>query len=165
MLLTSALGGGRCAVGATRRSWTWRTVGGTMPAPASGRQIVPDAAVRGGGAFAARPGRGDARHAQETTDLALIDRSAAVICGRTLILTCRTAQAGDALSRGGDRGDRARVRSPAGIASLPLLDEALAEDEEQGVVGEEMTGGKLDADEFAAFLAPGSQDDPPLSPA
>ncbi len=35
----------------------------------------------------------------------------------------------------------------------PWLDEALAEDEEQGVVGEEMTGGKLDADEFAASCA------------
>ena len=63
------------------------TVGGTMPAPGpSGRQIVPDAAAEV--AERSLPGLGEAMraYAQETTDLALIERSAAVIRGRTLIL-------------------------------------------------------------------------------
>ena len=45
-----------------------------------------------------------------------------------------------------------------------LLDEALAEDEEQGVVGEEMTGGKLTPMSLRP-PAPRREDDPPLSPA
>jgi molybdopterin adenylyltransferase len=63
------------------------TIGGTLPAPGpSGREIVPEATM----AVSERmvPGLPEAMRAaaQEQTDLALIDRSVAVIRGRTLIL-------------------------------------------------------------------------------
>lgn len=143
------------------------TVGGTMPAPGpSGRQIVPDAAAEV--AERSLPGLGEAMraYAQETTDLALIDRSAAVIRGRTLILNLPDGAGPATLFLEAVTGVIASVCAHLQESPYaPRLDEALAEDEEQGVVGEEMTGGKLDADEFAAFLRRGREDDPPLSPA
>ncbi len=93
------------------------TVGGTMPAPGpSGRQIVPDAAARWRSvrcpAWARRcalcagdDGPGADRPQRSRDPRAHLDPKPA---GRR--------RAGDALSRGGDRGDRVRVRSPAGIA-------------------------------------------------
>lgn len=63
------------------------TIGGTLPAPGpSGREIVPEATLAVGERLV--PGLPEAMRAvaQEQTELALIDRSTAVIRGRTLIL-------------------------------------------------------------------------------
>ena len=63
------------------------TIGGTLPAPGpSGREIVPEATLAVGERVV--PGLPEAMRAvaHEQTELALIDRSVAVIRGRTLIL-------------------------------------------------------------------------------
>ncbi len=139
----------------------------SLPAPGpSGRQIVPDATAEA--AERTLPGLGEAMraYAQETTDLALIDRSAAVIRGRTLILNLPGGAGPATLFLEAVTGVIAAVCTHLqGSPSAPRLDEALPADDGQGGSGDEALGGKWDADEFAAFLRRGSEDDPPSSAA
>jgi len=143
------------------------TIGGTLPAPGpSGREIAPDAAAEV--AERTLPGLGEAMraYAQETMDLALIDRSAAVIRGRSLILNLPGGAGPATLFLEAVTAVIAAVcahlqESPA----APRLDEALSEDGGSGGSGEETPGGKWDADEFAAFLRRGRGEEPPPSAA
>lgn len=143
------------------------TIGGTLPAPGpSGREIVPEATL----AVAERPLPGLAEamraHAEEDFPLAIIDRSAAAIRGRTLLIN---------LPAGADPA-RMFLEAVAGVmapivaylqedpAAPPSLARSLAGNAAESGAGEQdadtparTTKRELNADEFQAFLKRGKQ--------
>lgn len=135
------------------------TIGGTLPAPGPGsREIVPDATL----AVAERqlPGVSEAMraYAEEALPLAIIDRSQAVIRGRTLILN---------LPAGAEVATRfleAVLETIATIVALlgdeppfTVLDQNLEGSRDEAMpdraMPEDKPGAKgLNAEDFAAFL-------------
>ena len=142
------------------------TIGGTLPAPGpSEREIVPDATTE----VAERmlPGFGEAMraYAQETTDLALIDRCLAGIRGRTLILNLpQGAGAAPLFLEAVVALVGPVIAHLQELPSAPLLDEAVSSAGVKSDVATEMQdagqedtagtqrSGGWDPDEFAAFL-------------
>jgi len=135
------------------------TIGGTRPAPGpSGREIVPEATLAVGERL--MPGLPEAMRAvaQEQSELALIDRSTAVIRGRTLILNLPAGARSAALFLGAVLDVipalLAHLQEGEPVASLEdTLQDTAGIDVAPATDGVQPPAKKsLDPTEFAAFL-------------
>jgi molybdopterin biosynthesis enzyme MoaB len=129
------------------------TIGGTLPAPGPGaREIVPDATL----AVAERqlPGLAEAMraHAEADLPLAIIDRSAAAIRGRTLLLNLPAgARAAEIFLAAVAPVLGAVVAHLQEDPAAPPVAAAPGEGEDPGATSPPPARG-LHADDFAAFL-------------